>query len=133
MRRSSFVCVPSHHGYPEGLPLTIFEAMASGTPLVASDHPMFRGVVRDGSNGFVFQAGKPGRLASTVRRAWNDVAAYEGVSRRAAAEYPTLGLSALWGDVLERWVRGAPEDVVYLAENSLATRGSARHVRGDPA
>ena len=120
MRRSSFVCVPSHHAYPEGLPLTIYEAMASGTPLVTSDHPMFKGVVRHLTNGFVFRAGRPAHLASVIRGAWHDEHAYELVSKNAAADYPTLGLSTLWGDVIQRWVKGTPEDYAYLADHALA-------------
>jgi glycosyltransferase involved in cell wall biosynthesis len=119
MQRSSFVCIPSHHAYPEGLPLTLYEAMASGTPIIASNHPMFRGVVRDGMDGFVFRAGSPAQMASTIRRAWGDVGAYRRVSSNAAAKYPRLGLSTLWGDILERWVRGTPDDFQYLSENSL--------------
>lgn len=119
MQRSAFVCVPSHHTYPEGLPLTLFEAMASGTPLVASDHPMFRDTVVDGENGFVFRAGRPKDMARAVHRGWDDADAYARVSATAAARYRTLGLSTLWGDVLVRWLRGSPEDVAWLHQRSL--------------
>lgn len=127
MRRSTFVCVPSRHSYPEGLPLTLFEAMASGTPIVASDHPMFAGVVRDGETGFVFRAGPPGRarrLAAAVRRGWSDPATYEAVSVTSAAAYADLGLTTLWGDLLRRWVRDDESDRAWLREVSLASTQS---------
>jgi glycosyltransferase involved in cell wall biosynthesis len=123
MQRSSFVCVPSHHAYPEGLPLTLYEAMASGTPLVASDHPMFKGLVRDGQTGFVFRAGSPTRMASAIQRGWQDKEAYSHVSSTAAATYPTLGVTPLWGDLVLRWVRGDPGDVSWLSSNSMLARG----------
>ena len=47
MHEHDVVVVPSQHAYPEGLPMTIYEAYASRTPLVASDHPMFQAKVRD--------------------------------------------------------------------------------------
>ncbi len=123
MQGSAFVCVPSHHSYPEGLPLTLYEAMASGTPIVASDHPMFRGVVRDGETGFVFRAGKPAGLASAVLHGWRNAQAYERVSATAARAYPTLGLTTLWGDIVYRWVRGETEDLAWLQSNSLMVGG----------
>ena len=45
MRRADAVVIPSRHDYPEGLPLTIYEALAARTPIIASDHPMFRGAL----------------------------------------------------------------------------------------
>jgi glycosyltransferase involved in cell wall biosynthesis len=49
MRLHDVVLVPSRHSYPEGLPMTIYEAFCSRTPLVVSDHPMLDGrASRDG-------------------------------------------------------------------------------------
>ncbi len=39
MRNHDVVLVPSRHAYPEGLPMTLYEALCTRTPLVASDHP----------------------------------------------------------------------------------------------
>lgn len=122
MRASTFVCVPSRHSYPEGLPLTIFEAMASGTPLIASDHPMFRGIVRHRETGFVFRSG-PGaarRMARTVRSAVRRPVRYRQVSTTSADTYRRLGLPVLWGDLVSRWVHDEPDDREWLAHNSLA-------------
>ncbi len=41
MRSSDLVVVPSHHLYPEGLPCVFYEAIATGTPVICSNHPMF--------------------------------------------------------------------------------------------
>src|SRR5262249_5226819 len=37
MREADAVVIPSRHEYPEGLPLTIYEALAARTPIIASD------------------------------------------------------------------------------------------------
>ena len=42
MSAHDIVIVPSRHDYPEGLPMTIYEALAMRTPLVVSDHPMIK-------------------------------------------------------------------------------------------
>jgi len=41
MRSADAIVIPSRHEYPEGLPLTIYEALAARTPIVASDHQCF--------------------------------------------------------------------------------------------
>ena len=45
MTAADLIVVPSRTAYPEGFPLTMFEAIASRTPIVCSDHPMLRPVM----------------------------------------------------------------------------------------
>jgi glycosyltransferase involved in cell wall biosynthesis len=47
MRDHDGVVVPSHWAYPEGLPMTLYEALCTRTPLIASDHPMFARKIRN--------------------------------------------------------------------------------------
>lgn len=51
----------------EGLPMTIVEAMACGTPVVASGLGSMNELIRDGINGFRFTAGDAGGLADCIR------------------------------------------------------------------
>jgi glycosyltransferase involved in cell wall biosynthesis len=55
MRSHDAVVVPSHWSYPEGLPMTLYEALCTRTPLLTSDHPMFALKIRDGYNALVFR------------------------------------------------------------------------------
>jgi len=50
LARAHFVCLPS---YVDGLPLSLAEAAGPGRPIVASDTPGCRAVVRDQANGFL--------------------------------------------------------------------------------
>lgn len=50
----------------EGLPLTPIEAGYAAKPVVASDAPGVKEVVRDGQNGFVFPVGNTEALASAI-------------------------------------------------------------------
>ncbi len=49
-------------------PLKLFEYMSLGLPIVATDLPSVRDVVRDGGNGLLFPDGDAGALAGAVRR-----------------------------------------------------------------
>ena len=55
MRNSDVVAVPSRTHYTEGFPFVLFEAIASRTPIVCSDHPMFRPIFFDRRNASVFR------------------------------------------------------------------------------
>jgi glycosyltransferase involved in cell wall biosynthesis len=49
-------------------PLKLFEYMASGRPIVASDLPSIREVLRDGGNAVLVDAGNPQALTAGIRR-----------------------------------------------------------------
>ncbi len=53
-------------------PLKLFEFMAVGVPVVVSDLPSLRDIVRDGENGILFREGDPASLAEGIRRADSD-------------------------------------------------------------
>jgi glycosyltransferase involved in cell wall biosynthesis len=55
-------------------PLKLFDAMAAGTPLVASDLDSIREVLRDGENGVLVEPDSPDALAAGIRRILDDPA-----------------------------------------------------------
>ena len=60
------VCLPSSYG--EGVPRVLIEAAASARPIVATDIPGCREVVRDGVNGLLVQPGDIDALTAALRR-----------------------------------------------------------------
>ena len=62
-------------------PLKVFEAMAAGRPIVASDMPSSREILRDGENALLVPPGEAATLAAALRR----VLADGGLARRLAA------------------------------------------------
>ncbi|MDP3938920.1 MAG: glycosyltransferase family 4 protein [Deltaproteobacteria bacterium] len=64
-------------------PLKIFEAMAAGIPVVVSDLPAIREVIRDGDNGRLAPPGDPEALADALRALLADPALAAALAARA--------------------------------------------------
>jgi glycosyltransferase involved in cell wall biosynthesis len=84
MREHDVVLVPSHWSYPEGLPMTLYEALCTRTPLLASDHPMFALRIRDRYNALVFPERNPQALADRIEVLTDSPALYESLSANSA-------------------------------------------------
>ncbi|MEW5983554.1 MAG: glycosyltransferase family 4 protein [Acidobacteriota bacterium] len=67
-------------------PLKLFEYMASGRPIVASDLPALREVLRDGQNALLVEPGNPSRFADAILRIVRDAALARRLASAALAE-----------------------------------------------
>src|SRR5205814_10220119 len=68
LREADVLAAPSLGGESFGMVLT--EAFAAGTPVVASDIPGYRDVVRDGVDGILVPRGDATELAEVLRDLW---------------------------------------------------------------
>jgi D-inositol-3-phosphate glycosyltransferase len=75
------VVVPSHY---ESFGLVALEAMACGTPVVASETGGLAYLIRDGETGFHVPAADPNALADRLRLTLQDAALRERLGRQAA-------------------------------------------------
>ncbi|MBA3836306.1 MAG: glycosyl transferase family 1 [Zymomonas sp.] len=123
MNAADAVVVPSRHSFPEGLPLTLYEALASRTPVIASDHPMFAGHLIDRENAVIFRAGRPRELAEVIVALMTDPSLYARISAGAPAAWHHMQNPVKWGEMVRRWISEAPADRAWLAAHTLA--GSA--------
>ena len=64
-------------------PLKLFEYLAMGRPIVASDLPAFREIVSHRESALLFEAGSASALAAAVRAVIGDPALAESLARRA--------------------------------------------------
>jgi len=64
LAQSAIVCLPSTYG--EGVPKVLIEAAAVARPIVATDIPGCRAVVRDGENGLLIPPGDTQALANAL-------------------------------------------------------------------
>ena len=67
-------------------PLKLFEYMASGRPIVASDLPSFREILRDGENALLVEAGNPQALVAGITRIRTDPELGARLAQQAAAD-----------------------------------------------
>jgi glycosyltransferase involved in cell wall biosynthesis len=72
-------------------PLKLFEYMAAGRAIVASDLPAIREILRDGENALLVPAGDARALAAALRRLVEDPALRERLGRAAHEEAARFG------------------------------------------
>lgn len=123
MNSADAVIVPSHHAYPEGLPMTIMESLMVRTPVIASDHPMFVG--RVGNRGAVsfFKEKDAKALCDTVLSICSNRSEYEKRSSNASAEWHDLVLELKWADMINMLISDPNYD---LSEYSLKELTNAK-------
>jgi len=69
LTQAHIVCLPS---YREGLPKVLLEAASCGKPIIATDVPGCREIVRDGENGILVPLKNPNSLASAIKELINN-------------------------------------------------------------
>jgi glycosyltransferase involved in cell wall biosynthesis len=93
--------------------LKLFEYMAAGKPIVASDLPAFREVLRDNEHACLIEPGKPDALARGIRRVLEDMALAERIARNAFEQAPAYS----WARRAER-IEELLEEVVRSVGHS---------------
>jgi glycosyltransferase involved in cell wall biosynthesis len=72
-------------------PLKLFEYLAAGRPIVASDLAAIREVLRNEDNALLVEPGSPDLLAAAIRRLMGDVTLSERLAQRAFDEAAYYG------------------------------------------
>jgi glycosyltransferase involved in cell wall biosynthesis len=126
MAESDIVVVPSRHDYAEGLPNTIYEGLASRTPIVVSDHPAFANRLQSGENSLVFRAGDPTSLADRIAMLLADSDLFAGLSKRSAAALESLYFGIDWTDLVSTFLDDPQNRTGWVQANSLARLGATK-------
>ncbi|HSM80779.1 MAG TPA: glycosyltransferase [Nodosilinea sp.] len=130
MRWADIMLVPSRHEYPEGLPLTIYEALTVRTPLVMSDHPMFLNNFEPGQDVLMFPQKNAEALAQCIKTLLLDADTYKTLSTRSLEAWSRLQLPVKWHQVLEQWVSDTAEGHAWLAQHSLTQHAYEQQLNG---
>lgn len=125
MREADIVIVPSRHDYPEGFPMTLYEALSSRTPIVASDHPMYAGHLARHAAAQIYPAGNPAALADAIAALMADTRLYASLSIASRAAWEALQLPVSWGDLVHDWAENTTERPLRNLRYALAVTDSA--------
>jgi phosphatidylinositol alpha-mannosyltransferase len=123
---ADLLVAPSLGGESFGMVLT--EAFAAGTPVVASDIPGYRDVVRDGADGVLVPRGDATALAETLRDLAVDPARRAGMATAARARSYRYAWPTVAGEVL-----GAYRDAAALPRATTARQRTAVFLGALPA
>lgn len=115
-RTADAFCAPSLGG--ESFGIVLLEAMAAGTPVVASDLPGYAEVVEDGRDGLLFERSDPEALAARVCELARD----DGLRVQLASRGPARAAEFAWEALVPR-----------VIEQYEAAVGTTRHPRGKEA
>ena len=83
----------------ENFPHAAVEALAAGTPVLATDVGGIREIVVDGRNGLVVPPGDPGALAAAIRRFVEDDALQERLRAAATASVERFAPERLFAEL----------------------------------
>ena len=113
-------CAPNTHG--ESFGIVLVEAMAAGTPVVASDLEAFRRVLRNGAAGVLVPVRDPGALATALGELLLDPVRQERLAaagRRAVRAYDWSTVTRQVVEVYETVALAAPVAVDATLEAAL--------------
>ena len=105
LRGASLFCAPSLHG--ESFGVVLIEAMAAGTPVVASALDGYRNVATDGVDALLVPPGDPEALAESIRRVLGDAELSQRLvanGDRRADEFAMSSLAAAYVSIYERLI-----------------------------
>ena len=100
LRGATVFCAPSLHG--ESFGVVLLEAMAAGTPVVASALDGYRNVATDGVDALLVEPGDPDALAGALRRVITDAALAErlvAAGSRRADEFAMAELARRYAEI----------------------------------
>ena len=118
--------VPSWRSYAEGLPMTIYEALATRTPLVVSDHPMFQRFLADVESARMVPERRPDLLADALRSLLEDPAIYQRASEATLPLWERIRCDLEWGHLIETWLADPKTAPLKLKDRSLEARLQSR-------
>jgi phosphatidyl-myo-inositol alpha-mannosyltransferase len=122
LARADLLCAPSLHGESFGMILT--EAFAAATPVLASDIPGYRDVVRDGVDGQLVPPGDPLALAEALRQLALDGRRRERMALAARERAERFAWPHVAAEVLDSY-----GEAIALAERAgRQARGAASRI-----
>lgn len=119
LEEATFSLVTTRHEYAEGLPMTIYESLATRTPLIMSDHPMFLHYFTDAAPVRLVPEKSPGALAEAAIAWLSDPGRYHEASVATADLWTKIQCDLKWGDLLDAWLNDPEAPAAALRGHAL--------------
>ncbi|MFZ3585094.1 glycosyltransferase family 4 protein, partial [Loktanella sp. DJP18] len=119
MWHHDIVVVPSRHDYPEGLPNTICEALASRSPLIISDHPAFSGRLESRRDCLIYRAARPDALARSIKSLIDDPVLYRTLSENSERAHDSLYVGLEWSLLVDKFLNDPDNLSGWVAAHCL--------------
>jgi glycosyltransferase involved in cell wall biosynthesis len=119
MNKHDVVVVPSRPSYTEGLPNVIFEALASRTPLIISDHPAYVKRFERERDVLRFRAGNSEDLAAQVVRLAHDTSLYERLSITSPRTLSGLYVGTEWSQLVRQFLNDPANESSWVDDYCL--------------
>ena len=104
MLAAHLVIVPSRHCFAEGLPFTLTEALASRTPVVCSDHPVFKEIFSEGEGVVYFPERRSDLLTEVILRIARDAVLFQTLSETTSLAFRRVSSDAMFGELMSEWI-----------------------------
>jgi len=122
VKTATISVIPSHHAYPEGLPMAIYEALATRTPIIISDHPMFRMFFETTPAAIMVAEKSPARIAHAIKSLLSDPEKYAAASEATGVLWNSVKCDVTWGTLIERWIDSPRRPAQSIMRHSLEAR-----------
>lgn len=122
IRKFDAILVPSRHEYPEGFPLVLVHALRARLPIIASDHPMFSGVLHNDETAVVFSSGSHESLSKAIVHLLNNPALYEKISRKSSQIVRDLRVPTKFHDIIRSAFASHGAAFKFLESQALRRR-----------
>jgi phosphatidylinositol alpha-mannosyltransferase len=103
LRGADVFCAPSLHG--ESFGIVLLEAMASSTPIVASDLPGYSNVARSGKDALLVPPGDAAALAGAIRRVLDDADVASALVQSGGERADEFSMARLADLYVDRYLR----------------------------
>lgn len=130
LERADVLCAPSLRGESFGMVLT--EAFAAGTPVIASNIPGYRDVVRDEVDGVLVPVGDAQALAETLRDLYEEPARLSEMAQAAVRDVERFAWPRVAAEVLDAYEDAIATPVPEGAISRAAVRIGARPADLEP-
>ena len=113
MRAADLVVLPGYNrSWPAATPPSLQLAMATRTPVIASDHDHFKEHLFHGVNAMIFPEGNAKSMAHRIERVMGQPQLYAQLSEALDIPLHAIKVPARWADLVDRWLQSdqAPSD-----------------------